>query len=93
MNINNFYISGNLSSDGRINTNSQSWLGTARCKDCKNGNFQDPQNFCNQTDPGTCIASGFLCNSISQNKCNPGFSPNAIIDYMHTSCNCSCGIF
>jgi len=93
MNINNFYISGNLSSDGRINTNSQSWLGTARCKDCKNGNFQDPQNFCNQTDPGSCACYGKGLGCVApreSNNCKNGFTPNCSFVNWKLICECTC---
>ena len=92
-NKNNFYISGNLSSDGKINTNSQSWLGTARCKDCKNGNFQDSQNFCNQTDPGSCGCnwdiSIFGC-KMKSNNCNNGFTPGCSFLNWKADCECTC---
>jgi hypothetical protein len=84
------YISGNLV-NGTINTNSQSWKGTARCNPCISGNAQDSQGLCNQTDPGSCGCSyKFPECQVYDNNCNNGYQPICNIFNWKLSCDCSC---
>jgi hypothetical protein len=93
-NLDGSYISGNLVSDQTIDTNSQSWKGTARCKDCKSGNIQDSRGYCNQTNPGSCgcKGQGFLnmdC-QVNANHCNNGYSPSCNLNVFQHRCDCTC---
>jgi hypothetical protein len=87
------YISGNLV-NGTINTNSQSWKGTARCNPCISGNAQDSQGLCNQTDPGDCgCGYKFLdgCQVYDGgNNCKNGYQPICNLNLLKARCDCNC---
>jgi hypothetical protein len=85
----NMYVS---MSDMKI-TLSQNWKDTERCgsedsDDCNDGYNQDKNHYCNETDVGTCIGSGFLCYGATTDNCKPGFRPTVSIS--GTSCACIC---
>ena len=88
------YISGNIGADSKIDTNAQSWKGTARCRNCKSGNIQDSQGYCNQTDPGSCGCKyeSADCRVYSGgDHCNTGYSANCRYGFFSNfQCNCEC---
>ena len=74
-------------------TLSQNWKNTERCgsesnDNCNDGYNQDKNHYCNETDVGTCIGSGFFCIGATIDNCKPGFTPNPSVS--GTSCECTC---
>ena len=85
----NMYVS---MSDMKI-TLSENWKDTERCgsedsADCNDGYNQDKNHYCNETDVGTCIGSGFLCLGDVVNNCKPGFTANPSVSGMSCACTC-----
>ena len=85
------YISGNIGADSKIDTNAQSWKGTARCTNCKSGNIQDSQGYCNQTDPGSCGCEyKFPGCDLKGDHCNTGYRASCNLNLFGARCDCKC---
>ena len=87
------YISGNIGTDNKIDTNAESWKGTARCNPCISGNAQDSQGYCNQTDPGGCGCEYKFpdCQVYDGgNNCNNGYQPSCNLNLFQARCDCEC---
>jgi len=92
VNSNNLYISGKVDEHKQIYTNTKSHLGNAICDPCHSGYLQDGELRCNNTDPGSCGASGFILNPNIINNCNPGFNPEPFIggSFFNPEIDCIC---